>query len=282
MDGGSSAVPPGLPSSRTGRVPQWVLDEAAGRQQPPDGWRAWSPAPRVPRWRARLRFLLVGVLVVGLTLGAVVVARPSLLEPLQALAGDGPHAFLTYQDDGTTPVAYDPCQPIHYVIRPNHAPDGGEEIVHEAFARVADVTGLSFVHDGRADEQATSGGGGYWLDPWAPVLVTWETPEENPDFLTEVVGQAGSEYLIIDDVMVYTSGAVSLSAPAFDRMLASDQGARRARAVVLHEIGHLVGLDHVSDRTQLMYPSTGGTLDFASGDLAGLAALGEGACLPDA
>ncbi|WP_422677956.1 matrixin family metalloprotease [Blastococcus brunescens] len=50
---------------------------------------------------------------------------------------------------------------------------------------------------------------------------------------------------------------------------------------MLHEIGHLVGLDHVSDRTQLMYPSAGHTLDFASGDLAGLAALGDGECMTD-
>ena len=49
-----------------------------------------------------------------------------------------------------------------------------------------------------------------------------------------------------------------------------------------HEFGHLVGLDHVDDPTQLMYPSTSPAVStFGGGDLAGLAALGSGACAPN-
>jgi len=50
---------------------------------------------------------------------------------------------------------------------------------------------------------------------------------------------------------------------------------------VLHELGHLVGLAHVSDPTQLMYPQSSGVLDLAAGDLTGLAQLGAGECVPD-
>ncbi|WP_324273519.1 hypothetical protein [Blastococcus brunescens] len=152
-------------------------------------------------------------------------ARPALLDPVQALTGGGAHAFLAHQSDGRTPVAYDPCQPIHYVIRPDNAPDGGAELVHEAFARVADVTGLTFVHDGGAGEQASRTWDVDRYDrPWSPVLVTWETTEEEPEYLTDVVGQAGSDSLPIDGVLIYTTGTVSLSASAFDRMLASSWG----------------------------------------------------------
>jgi hypothetical protein len=50
----------------------------------------------------------------------------------------------------------------------------------------------------------------------------------------------------------------------------------------MHELGHLVGLDHVSDDSQLMSPTLSGDLtDYASGDLEGLAVLGQGQCLPD-
>ncbi|MGJ9411746.1 matrixin family metalloprotease [Aeromicrobium sp. CF4.19] len=51
----------------------------------------------------------------------------------------------------------------------------------------------------------------------------------------------------------------------------------RSRAVLLHELAHLVGLDHVDDTDELMYP-TSGPLEWGPGDLAGLEALGEGRC----
>src|SRR4051794_8248944 len=66
--------------------------------------------------------------------------------------GGGPHAFATFQQNGVTPVAYDPCRPVHYVIRPDEAPDGGEAIVQAAVARISETTGLQFVYDGPTDE----------------------------------------------------------------------------------------------------------------------------------
>ena len=55
-----------------------------------------------------------------------------------------------------------------------------------------------------------------------------------------------------------------------------------ARAIVLHELGHLVGLAHVANPTQLMLPEASpGVVDFAAGDLTGLAQLGAGACVPE-
>jgi len=50
--------------------------------------------------------------------------------------------------------------------------------------------------------------------------------------------------------------------------------------VLRHELGHVVGLDHVGDRDQMMHPSSSDVLTFQEGDLAGLAQLGEGACAP--
>lgn len=41
-----SIPPDDLPRSRSGRVPQWVIDEAVGRRQGPPRWREWEqPAP---------------------------------------------------------------------------------------------------------------------------------------------------------------------------------------------------------------------------------------------
>ena len=59
--------PDDLPRSPTGRVPQWVVDEAAGGPPPPAEWRTYQPyAPPPPPRRRRLLSRLTVVVVVAL------------------------------------------------------------------------------------------------------------------------------------------------------------------------------------------------------------------------
>ncbi|WP_157356979.1 matrixin family metalloprotease [Arthrobacter sp. U41] len=53
------------------------------------------------------------------------------------------------------------------------------------------------------------------------------------------------------------------------------------RAVIMHELGHVVGLAHVDDPKQLMNADNTGSIEFADGDRAGLALLGRGVCVPE-
>ena len=46
----------------------------------------------------------------------------------------------------------------------------------------------------------------------------------------------------------------------------------------MHELAHVVGLDHVDDDTELMNPMTSKTITFGPGDRAGLAVVGAVDC----
>ena len=207
--------------------------------------------------------------------------------PLPPPPEGGAHAFVTFQTDGVTPVAYDPCRPVHYVLRPDAAPRGGEELLHEAVARIGEVTGLQFVYNGHTDEGPGPDREIFQPDRygrrWAPVLIAWETEGQNADLAGDVVGEAGSVPASLGDgPRVYLTGTVSLDAPRFTEILRGRDGRAVARAIVLHELGHLMGLAHVDDDGQLMFPEARREVrDFAAGDLTGLAALGAGPCVPE-
>ena len=206
--------------------------------------------------------------------------------PLPAPAEVGEYGFVQFQADGVTPVGYDPCRPIHYAVRPDNAPAGGEQVIQDAVARISEVTGFRFIDDGPTDEPPNDQREPYqpdrYGDRWAPVLVTWDTVAEQPGLAGDVAGLGGSQSAAVDDgPRVFVTGGVELDAAEFTELLSWPDGQAVARAVVLHELGHVLGLAHVSDPGQLMYPTQSGVWDFAAGDLAGLARLSAGACAPD-
>ncbi|MGY1724895.1 matrixin family metalloprotease [Blastococcus sp. SYSU DS0533] len=304
--------PARLPASPSGRTPQWLLDELAG-----------APAAPPPRPRRRGRWavpLVVASVVAGVVLAdppvwpwaAEAPAAPGATDPLSPVvpvrptdrptpsgataplgrpplppAVAGSYAYAAVQEDGVTPVAYDPCREIRYVLRPEAAPPGTEGLVHEAIARIGEATGLRFVHDGPTDEPVGGERAPFqpdrYGDRWAPVLIGWATEAEDPTLAGDVVGAAGSTAVSLGDgPRVYVTGTVTLDAGQAPELLAQPGGATALRSVVLHELGHLVGLSHVDDDRELMYPEARRTVtDFADGDRTGLSALGQGPCVPD-
>jgi hypothetical protein len=205
--------------------------------------------------------------------------------PPPAPRADGTYRFVATHDDGS-PVAYDPCRPVHYVIRSAHAPAGGNRAVRAAFTRVGELTGLRFVHDGTTTESPVEHREPFqpdrYGDRWAPVLVSWVSASEDPAFSGDLAAQAGSVPVTVPgSPTVLVTGTVELGAEQFADMLGPGGAGDQARAVLLHEIGHLVGLDHVRDKSQLMYPTESDVRDFAAGDRTGLTALGGGPCVPE-
>jgi len=203
--------------------------------------------------------------------------------------GGGTHAFLSSQPDGS-PVAYDPCRPVLYVVNDRTQPFQGDELLAEAIRGISEITGLQFGFEGPTGEVPLESREPFqkdrYGDRWAPVLISWADPAELSELAGDVAGFGGSAR--VNDPgqtgrqtskQVYVSGVVALDGPQLSQMLEREDGWAQARSVIQHELGHLVGLDHVADESQLMHGS--GNSDVTGpqgGDIAGLSRLGRGTC----
>lgn len=186
-------------------------------------------------------------------------------------------AFLYVQADRTTPVTYSSCGPIRFEVNPRTMPSGAEGVVEEAIARIAEVSGLELVVSG-----TTARVPGLVTMSRAPILVAWTDPDEFPRLDGEVAGAARSVSAPAGSAEVFVTGQVALDGPDAAMMLAGGpRGRDLVRALVMHELGHVLGLDHVDDPSQLMHHDNVGVLDLQAGDRAGLARLGQGPCADD-
>ncbi|HEU0104057.1 MAG TPA: matrixin family metalloprotease [Mycobacteriales bacterium] len=193
------------------------------------------------------------------------------------------YAFLA--GGSSAPVAWNACRPMHVVVRPDGAPPGSREQIVAALAELSAATGLQVVDDGDTDEAPAGERAGYqparYGKQWAPVLIAWSDPAQSPELAGHVAGFAGPiGYQPAGRRERWVSGTLVLDGPQLaDR--GSPSAARGSlRTVVLHELGHIAGLAHVDDPTQLMNPTSDprGPTAYADGDLHGLAVLGSQPC----
>ncbi|GAC1444427.1 MAG: hypothetical protein NVS3B26_01720 [Mycobacteriales bacterium] len=180
------------------------------------------------------------------------------------------------------PVRWNPCQAIHWRANVARGPVGGLDVLKAAVAHIAATTGTSWVYDGVTPTVPSTG----YLPTTPtntnkPVLIGW-TDGNSSDLLSgqpaQVLGMTRTTWFGVDDGMGHRAAATRAAVVALDR---TDRlplrGVQSWSATALHELGHVMGLDHPADSRQLMAATLPNVPTLQAGDNTGLVHLGRSA-----
>ena len=110
--------------------------------------------------------------------------------------------------------------------------------------------------------------------------MAWSDETAVPELAGQVAGVGGSAAVpgSDGDGTWLAAGRLVLDAPDIAALLERPDGYAQARAIVIHELAHVLGLDHVDDPEELMNPMTSLRTDLGPGDRQALALVGQVAC----
>ena len=215
---------------------------------------------------------------------------PALSPTAPTFRPDVDGAFRFLERVGGAPVRWNPCDPITYAVNAAGAISPVRPDLTEALRRVTRSTGIEFRSVGTTSEtfirayQRMRYEGVVrkaeliliWVDHdgYTKILRLLGDPRPSIAFAKTMAGLFADQDQYFGGIIVMDADATAT--PGF--------GYRYAHgSVLLHELGHIMGLDHVRDPDQLMYSGRRPNFSvsvFGAGDLEGLRRLGEDAgCL---
>lgn len=188
------------------------------------------------------------------------------------------YAFM-HEVDGQ-PVTYTSCGLIQVAVYPAGGPPNAEELVRDAVARMRGATGLDIAFVGAFGGHAPNWNfeaGPVHRDD--PISVSWRDGDSIAALTDHTAGLGGSRITTgPNGTQRLVAGTIALSRDYYSLLTERDDD-DEALAVLLHEFGHVFGLDHVDSRAELMDGNNGSRTSFGRGDLQGLRILGRGPCV---
>jgi hypothetical protein len=222
--------------------------------------------------------------------GEVTIPHPEgpanrLIPVVQATPSGGSFEFL-FDGGDAGPTRYDPCRKVSWVLSPEGMPSGALPLLEAAADRISAATGLVLDYEGTTSEKADFDRDliqDAYGDRFAPVVVGWSTASQNPDLAGAVTGVGGSSAVngAYGDQRFLHAGVIILDSDDMATLMAAPTGDGLAESIVMHEWGHVLGLAHINDASELMNASNSTLTSWGPGDLEGLAIAGAGPCEAD-
>jgi hypothetical protein len=149
---------------------------------------------------------------------------------------------------GGVPVVWRTCSTVPVLVNPGVMGDEGVELVKRAIEKLNKVTGVRFVFKGTTNEVPSTDwylrGGSAGADGFAPVIVAFANRESTDMLESNAVGSAVANPAGKGNERRLVTGAVVIAEDALMDLEWNFNSGASVGGVLLHELGHIVGLDH--------------------------------------